>query len=76
MTMWQHTCGVSVWRSVWRCKLDVLKPVYFSLSYDRGIKLNRLLCAYGHLGNDTTIAIYRAKAVNRIPINLSLTFTC
>jgi hypothetical protein len=22
MTMWQHTCGVYVWRSVWRCKLD------------------------------------------------------
>ena len=22
MAMWQHTCGVYVWRSVWRCKLD------------------------------------------------------
>ena len=22
MAMWQHTFGVYVWRSVWRCKLD------------------------------------------------------
>jgi len=22
MAMWQHTCGVYVWRSVRRCKLD------------------------------------------------------
>jgi hypothetical protein len=22
MAMWQHTFGVSVWLSVWRCKLD------------------------------------------------------
>jgi len=22
MTMWQHTFGKYVWRSVWRCKLD------------------------------------------------------
>ena len=21
--MWQHTYGVCVWRSVWKCKLDV-----------------------------------------------------
>ena len=27
MAMWQHTFGVYVWRSVWRCKLS---PAYIS----------------------------------------------
>ena len=22
--MWQHTCDMYVWRSVWRCKLDCI----------------------------------------------------
>ena len=25
MAMWQHTCGVYVWRSVWRCKVDCVQ---------------------------------------------------
>ena len=25
MAMWQHTFGVYVWRSVWRCKLDCVQ---------------------------------------------------
>jgi hypothetical protein len=28
MAMWQHTCGVYVWRSVGRCKLDWVQKLY------------------------------------------------
>ena len=28
MAMWQHTFGVYVWRSVWRCKLDAVQLTY------------------------------------------------
>jgi hypothetical protein len=26
MAMWQYMCGVYIWHSVWRCKLDSYSP--------------------------------------------------
>ena len=45
MAMWQHTCGVNVWRSMWRCKLDFVayervKPTYKS----KLIRLHPAMC--------------------------------
>jgi hypothetical protein len=58
MAMWQHKCGVYVWRSVWRCKLDCVQ-------FESRIVHTKRMLPYCHNGPFIFLVILNSVTLTR-----------
>ena len=61
MAMWQHTLGVYVWRSVWRCKLDCVQFKSRSVRYHKLLDTN---CT--HIFSNFTLSDFNEEATSSL----------